>query len=63
MQDIPIQSWIPRIILPLGFFLLALRFIQVLWRLATGQDARLLGDEAEDALKLKEDVLPEGVAK
>lgn len=63
MQDIPIQSWIPRIILPVGFLLLALRFIQVLWRLATGQDARLLGDEAEDALKLKEDVLPEGVAK
>ena len=63
MQDIPIQSWIPRIILPLGFLLLALRFLQVLWRLVTGQDARLLGDEAEDALKLKEDVLPEGGAK
>ncbi|WP_037472753.1 TRAP transporter small permease [Simplicispira psychrophila] len=63
MQDIPIQSWIPRIILPVGFLLLALRFMQVLWRLATGQDARLLGDEAEDALKLKEDVLPEGASK
>lgn len=63
MQDIPIQSWIPRIILPLGFLLLALRFMQVLWRLATGQDARLLGDEAEDALKLKEDVAVEGAPK
>ena len=55
MQDIPIQSWIPRVILPLGFLLLAFRFSQVLWRLATGQSAHLLGDEAEDALKLRED--------
>ena len=55
MQDMPIQSWIPRIILPLGFALLAFRFMQVLWRLASGQEAHLLGDEVEDALKLKED--------
>lgn len=55
MQDIPIQAWIPRVILPLGFLLLAFRFSQVLWRLASGQTAHLLGDEAEDALKLKED--------
>jgi C4-dicarboxylate transporter DctQ subunit len=49
MQDIPIQSWIPRVIL------LAFRFAQVLWRLLNGQDGQLLGDEAEDALKLRED--------
>jgi C4-dicarboxylate transporter DctQ subunit len=55
MQDIPIQQWIPRIILPLGFALLALRFLQVLYRLATGKEAHLLGDEAEEALKLKQD--------
>lgn len=55
MQDMPIQSWIPRIILPLGFALLAFRFAQVLWRLASGQEVHLLGDEAEEALKLKED--------
>lgn len=55
MQDIPIQAWIPRVILPLGFLLLAFRFSQVLWRLASGQAAHLLGDEAEDALKLRED--------
>jgi C4-dicarboxylate transporter DctQ subunit len=55
MQDIPIQSWIPRIVLPMGFLLLAFRFAQVLWRLATGQDAHLLGDETKDALKLQED--------
>ena len=63
MQDIPIQTWIPRVILPLGFFLLGVRFMQVLWRLVTGQDARLLGDEAAEALKLKEDVPMEGASK
>jgi C4-dicarboxylate transporter DctQ subunit len=58
MQDIPIQQWIPRVILPLGFALLTLRFLQVLYRLATGGEAHLLGDEAKEALKLRED-LPE----
>ena len=55
MQDIPIQQWIPRVILPLGFALLAFRFAQVLYRLATGAEAHLLGDEAKDALKLRQD--------
>jgi C4-dicarboxylate transporter DctQ subunit len=60
MQDIPIQQWIPRVILPLGFALLVIRFVQVLYRLARGQEAHLLGDEAADALKLKEDESGEG---
>lgn len=55
MQDIPIQQWIPRVILPVGFALLAFRFAQVLWRLIQGREAHLLGDEAKDALKLKAD--------
>jgi len=55
MQDIPIQQWIPRAILPIGFALLGLRFAQVLWRVARGEDAHLLGDEAKDALKHRTD--------
>jgi C4-dicarboxylate transporter DctQ subunit len=55
MQDIPIQQWIPRVVLPLGFALLALRFAQVLFRLLSGKEAHLLGDEAADALKLKQE--------
>ncbi len=55
MQDIPIQQWIPRAILPVGFALLALRFAQVLYRIASGREAHLLGDEAKEALKLKAD--------
>ena len=63
MQDIPIQSWIPRVVLPLGFLLLAFRFAQVLWRLLSGQEAHLLGDEAEDALKYKDDASFDEVRK
>ena len=54
MQDMPIAQWIPRLVVPLGFALLAFRFAQVLWRVASGQDVHLLGDEAEEALKLQE---------
>ena len=57
MQDMPVQQWIPRLVLPLGFALLAFRFAQVLWRIASGREAHLLGDEVKDALKLKEDDL------
>ena len=63
MQDIPIEQWIPRIILPLGFALLALRFVQVLYRLLAGKEAHLLGDEAKEALKLRTDESPEGQHK
>jgi C4-dicarboxylate transporter DctQ subunit len=59
MQDMPVPTWMPRVILPLGFALLAFRFAQVLWRLLSGQEAHLLGDEAEDALKLKEEAMGE----
>jgi len=58
MQDMPVQQWIPRAILPIGFALLALRFGQVLFRIAAGKEAHLLGDEAKDALKLKQDEPP-----
>ena len=50
-QDIPIQQWIPRLVLPIGFTLMLLRFFQVLISLLRGQEAHLLGDEAADALK------------
>src|SRR3954463_493635 len=45
MQDIPVPQWLPRIILPLGFALLAFRFLQTFVRLARGEQARLLSDE------------------
>jgi C4-dicarboxylate transporter DctQ subunit len=54
MDDLPIQIWIARAILPVGFLLLALRFLPVLKNLITGKSDRLhLADEVEEALKLK----------
>jgi C4-dicarboxylate transporter DctQ subunit len=63
MQDVPIEQWIPRLVLPLGYALLAFRFGQVLFRLARGKEVHLLGDEAEEALKLRADQPPEGAHK
>jgi C4-dicarboxylate transporter DctQ subunit len=63
MQDVPIEQWIPRLVLPLGFGLLALRFGQVLYRLARGREAHLLGDEAKEALKLRTDEPAQGERK
>lgn len=54
MQDLPIPVWMARSILPLGYGLLGLRLLQVLWTLVTGRsDSLHLGDEVADALKLK----------
>jgi len=54
MQDLPIPQWVPRLVLPIGFALLALRFGQAFVRLWRGESTRLLADEAEEALKLRE---------
>jgi C4-dicarboxylate transporter DctQ subunit len=53
MQDMPVPQWVPRLVLPLGFALLGLRFAQALVRLWRGEKTGLLHDEAEEALKLK----------
>ncbi|HLT25811.1 MAG TPA: TRAP transporter small permease [Zeimonas sp.] len=51
-QDVPIPQWIPRLVMPVGYALLFIRFVEVLWRLLTGKEAHLVGDEVEDAMKL-----------
>jgi C4-dicarboxylate transporter DctQ subunit len=54
MDDLPMKIWIARAILPIGFTLLALRFLPILMNLITGKSDRLhLADEVEEALKLK----------
>lgn len=54
LEDLPIQVWVVRAIMPLGYTLLSLRFLQVLWQLITGKsDSLHLADEAADAMKLK----------
>jgi C4-dicarboxylate transporter, DctQ subunit len=54
MQDLPVPQWLPRTILPFGFALLALRFVQAFAQLARGEKTTLLHDEAEEALRLAE---------
>ena len=56
MQDIPVPQWMPRVVLPIGFAILTLRFGAILWRMLSGKSARLLGDEAEDALKMRDEM-------
>jgi C4-dicarboxylate transporter DctQ subunit len=51
-EDIPLPRWLLSIILPIGFGLLALRLLQVLWHVLTGSNqASLLGDEAAEVLR------------
>jgi C4-dicarboxylate transporter DctQ subunit len=51
MQDIPIERWIPPVMVPLGMALAFLRFGQVLVRLLRGEQTTLhLADEAAEAL-------------
>ncbi|MCZ7566175.1 MAG: TRAP transporter small permease [Burkholderiales bacterium] len=59
MQDMPIPQWVPRLILPIGFGLLVFRFLQIFWDAISGKEVRILGDETEEALKLKAAVEPE----
>lgn len=54
MEDLPVPVWVVRSILPIGYALLTLRFVQVLWALVAGKsDSLHLGDEAAEAMKLK----------
>jgi len=55
-QDLPIPQWVPRLVLPIGFGLLILRYSVLLYRIVRGTESGLhLADEAADALKLRED--------
>lgn len=57
-EDIAIPLWIPSSILIIGFALLGLRFLQVFWKILTGQQLRLnLADEVKEAVKLEEERL------
>ena len=52
-QDLPIEQWIPRLVLPIGFTMLGLRFIEIFYRIITGREKGLhLADEAAEALKM-----------
>jgi C4-dicarboxylate transporter DctQ subunit len=57
-EDLPVQQWIPRLVLPFGALVLGIRFVELFYRIVTGKERGLhLADEAADALKLKQEEL------
>jgi C4-dicarboxylate transporter DctQ subunit len=55
LEDLPIQAWIAHSILLIGFVLLGIRLLELLWKVATGR-ASSFGhkDEAEESMRLAE---------
>ena len=60
-EDLPVPLWVPTLILPIGFALLFLRFVEAGWKLITGRgEGMVLADEMKDAIKqLKQGDRPE----
>lgn len=55
LDDLPIERWYVLSILPIGYALVGLRFLQIIFNLITGKtDSLHLADEAADAMKLKQ---------
>lgn len=55
-QEIPIPRWIPLTVMPIGFALLGLRFLEVFIRILLGRQTGIgLADEAREAMKLEID--------
>ena len=55
-EDLPFEQWIPRLVLPIGFLLLMVRFIQLFCRIVAGREQGLnLADEAAEALRMNQD--------
>lgn len=52
-DDMPIERWKVLIVMPIGYCMVAFRFLQILWQLLTGATTSLhLADEVADAMKL-----------
>jgi C4-dicarboxylate transporter, DctQ subunit len=55
-DDMPIERWQVLIIMPIGYAMVAFRFLQILWNLVSGKTTSLhLADEVADAMKLNAD--------
>ncbi|WP_210397263.1 TRAP transporter small permease [Motiliproteus sediminis] len=57
MEDLPVPKWIPMSILVVGFVLLIIRFLQLLWKVVTGQEEGFhLADEAEESMHIAKEL-------
>lgn len=53
LEDIPIPSWVAHSILGIGFILLSIRLLELLWGIVTGKaEGFSLADEAKDSMHL-----------
>lgn len=57
LEDIPVPKWIASSVLIIGFVLLIIRFLQLGWKVITGQaDGFHFADEAEESMHLAEEL-------
>ncbi|MCL6415897.1 TRAP transporter small permease [Aestuariirhabdus sp. Z084] len=57
LEDLPYPKWIATSILFIGFVLLAMRFLHLLWKLMIGQaEGFKLADEAKESMHLADEV-------
>jgi C4-dicarboxylate transporter DctQ subunit len=64
LEDMPIPTWIAHSILMIGFILLSLRLLQILWKVITGQATGFHHhSEAEESMKLAEQLKQEEGSK
>jgi len=62
LEDLPVPRWMAMSILLIGFGLLVIRFLQLLWKIIRGEEEGFhLSDEAEESLRLAEELA--GMAK
>ncbi len=56
LEDMPIQKWVAHSILLIGFILMAIRLLQLLWAIFSGKaDGFKLADEAKESMHLVEE--------
>jgi C4-dicarboxylate transporter DctQ subunit len=57
MEDLPVPLWIAESILLIGFVLLVIRFLQLLWKIVKGEaEGFHLSDEAEESMHLAQEL-------
>ncbi len=61
LEDIPIPAWLAHSVLLIGFMMLIVRLLIILWAVITGKsDSFKHADEAKESLELAEEILQEG---
>lgn len=57
LEDLPVPKWIPMTILVIGFALLAIRFVELGWKVMTGEESGFhLADEGKESMELAEGI-------